>query len=196
LLQTTDNEIRNALHKKRLATYHKRKDIMVIDELGVAHGENRIDIAVANEYIHGYEIKSSKDNLLRFSKQLSAYTKCFEKLTIVSAEVHVENVIQKTPDWCGIVLVNKGSRGGIHFSTIRRSKKNPDIDIVAMAHFLWRNEVIDILTSIGANKKMLKGTRAVLYKQLSSLTTVAELSKNIKNYFMSREKWRAVPQLK
>lgn len=169
---------------------------MVIDELGVAHGKNRIDIAVVNGCIHGYEIKSSKDNLLRFPSQFESYAQCFEKLSFVSATNHLEELRNKTPEWCGIILVEKGPRGGINFSTIRRSKKNPNVDITAMAHFLWKKETIELLTSLGADKSMLKGARATLYKNLSKMITVPELSQRIKCLFMHREEWRVVLQQK
>jgi len=194
--ETSDKEIREAFHIKRLRSYHDCPDTMVIDELGVAHGKNRIDIAVVNGCIHGYEIKSSKDNLLRFPSQLESYAQCFEKLSVVSAENHLDELTQSTPEWCGIVLAKKGVRGGINFSTIRRSKQNPSVDIMAMAHFLWKKETIELLVSLGANKEMLKGARLNLYKNLSEMITVPELSSKIKSLFMSREKWRDALQQK
>jgi len=190
VIQTTDNEIRKAFHEKRLSSYHSCPDTLVIDELGVAHGKNRIDIAIVNGCIHGFEIKSSKDNLLRFSSQLEAYTQCFEKLSVISAENHIEELLSRTPKWCGIILAKKGPRGGISFSTIRRVKNNPNVDIVAMAHFLWKKEVIELLVGLGANKKMLRGSRINLYKNLSEMITTSELSPIIKSLFMNRDDWR------
>jgi len=194
--ETTDQEIRSAFHAKKLASHHNNHDTIVIDELGVAHGKNRIDIAVVNGFIHGYEIKSSKDTLSRFSLQLESYMQCFEKLSFIAAEKHIEDIVYQTPDWCGIILVEKGPRGGINFTTIRKEKRNPDISPFAMAHFLWKNEAIGILKSLGADKSMLKGTRATIYKHLSHMITVPELSAKIKMFFMSREEWRAVQQPK
>ncbi len=194
--QTIDKEIRKAFHVKRLSSYHNCPDTIVIDELGVAHGKNRVDIAVVNGCIHGYEIKSSKDNLSRFPSQLEAYTQCFEKLSVISAENHVEEILSHTPKWCGVILAKKGSRGGISFSTIRRDKKNPNVNIMAMAHFLWKKEVIELLIALGADKGMLKGARINLYKNLSKMITTSELSSRIKSLFMSRDEWRVALQQK
>jgi len=194
--QTKDNEIRKAFHIKRLSTYHNNSNTMVLDELGVIHGKNRIDIAVVNGHIHGYEIKSSRDNLSRFSSQLKTYIKCFEKLTIISAENHIEELNKVTPTWCGIIMAKKGARGGITFSTIRKAKKNPNVDIIAMAHFLWKKEAIELLIKFGASKDMLIGTREKLYNNISKLITIPELSTQIKNLFMKRDEWRVVPQQK
>ena len=196
MTQTSDKEIRKAFHAKKLGAYHDCPDTMVIDELGVGHGKNRIDIAVVNGCIHGYEIKSSKDNLLRFPSQLEAYTQCFEKLSFIAAENHIDELLQKNPEWCGIILSKKGPRGGISFSTVKKSKKNPSVSITAMAHFLWRSEAIELLANLGADKNMLKGARLSLYSNLSNMITVPELSSRIKSLFMSREEWRAAPQQK
>jgi hypothetical protein len=190
--QTTDLEIREAFHAKRLVSHHDHPGTMVIDELGVAHGKNRIDIAVVNGCIHGYEIKSSKDNLTRFSSQLESYAQCFEKLSFIAAENHIQELKRQTPEWCGIILAEKGTRGAINFSTLRRSKKNPEVNVIAMAHFLWKKEVIEILQGLGAENVMLKGARASLYENLSKMITVDELSLKIKNSFLNRNDWRVV----
>lgn len=192
MTQTSDKEIREAFHAKRLSYYHNCPDTVVIDELGVAHGENRIDIAVINGCIHGYEIKSSKDNLLRFPTQLEAYIQCFEKLSIIAAENHIDELLHKTPKWCGIILAKKDSEDRVGFSTIREDKNNPDVDIVAMAHFLWKKEAIEILMSFGVDKNMLKGARVILYNNLSKIITTSELSSRIRNIFMNRETWQPV----
>lgn len=59
-----------------------------------------------------------------------------------------------------------------------------------MAHFLWKKETIELLSSLGADKNMLKGARENLYKNLSEMITVPELSAKIKHLFMNREDWR------
>ena len=66
-LGTTDANIRSALHAKRLRRARSQPDTLVIDELGLAHAKSRIDVAVINGCIHGYEIKSAKDTLDRLA---------------------------------------------------------------------------------------------------------------------------------
>jgi hypothetical protein len=68
--ETTDFDIRLALHAKRLRRLKTHPNTLVIDELGLAHAKSRIDVAVINGCIHGYEIKSDKDTLDRLSKQI------------------------------------------------------------------------------------------------------------------------------
>ncbi|MDD5241971.1 MAG: sce7726 family protein [Sulfuricella sp.] len=192
---SSDIEIRKALHTKKLKEYHNCLNTIVIDELGLIHGKNRIDIAVFNGCLHGYEIKSSRDNLDRFPDQLLIYRECLEKLTLVVAPNHLDGVFSISPQWCGILLADKGPRGGINFSTIRRAQKNPEINAISLAHLLWRNEAIALLDRLGIERNKQKPSRTELYNQLSQLVSISELSAWIKEQFMKRETWRAVPQL-
>ncbi len=189
-IQTSDREIRQAFHTKNLARYKKSNDTLIIDELGVDHGRTRVDIAVINGLLHGYEIKSSKDNLNRLENQLKSFTKCFQKITIVTAENHLDSVLQISPSYVGVICTQKGSRGGISFSTIRKTQRNPEVDTIAMAHLLWRPEALRLLTSLGVDKSLLRGTKETLYKNISKLVTVEELSSYIKEQFFLRKYWR------
>jgi hypothetical protein len=190
---SSDIEIRKALHTQKLKAYHDCINTIVVDELGLIHGKNRIDIAVFNGCLHGYEIKSSKDNLERFPDQLLVYRECLEKLTLVVAPNHFDEVLSTLPIWCGILVADKGPRGGINFSTIRRAQKNPEINAVSLAHLLWKNEAIALLDRLGVEKNKLKLSRAELYKELSQLVSISELSAWIKEQFMKRETWRVAP---
>lgn len=71
MLPSTDIEIRSALHRKKLRQLHERADTLVIDELGLAHAKARVDVAVINGCLHGYEIKSAQDTLDRLAGQLT-----------------------------------------------------------------------------------------------------------------------------
>lgn len=190
-----DIDIRKALHTQKLKAYHSCSNTIVVDELGLAHGKNRIDIAVFNGCLHGYEIKSSKDNLERLPDQLSIYRMCLEKLTLVVAPNHLDKVFSISPLWCGILLADKGPRGGVNFSTIRRAQKNPEINAVSLAHLLWKKEAIALLDKLGVGINKQKLSRVELYSQLSQFVSIGELSAWIKEQFMKRETWRVVPQL-
>ncbi len=146
---TTDTDIRSALHAKRLRRLKAQPDTLVIDELGLAHAKSRIDVAVINGCIHGYEIKSAKDTLDRLAAQIEIYRQTLQKLTIVSAPRHVCCVLAGAPDWCGVIEAEQGPRGGIYFHVVRNACANPDIDPVMMAHLLWRAEVVYLLSQIG-----------------------------------------------
>jgi hypothetical protein len=187
---STDAEIRCALHRKELRAFHRCNDTLVIDELGLAHAKARIDVAVINGSVHGFEIKSAADTLTRLPQQLELYEQCLEKLTIVCAEKHISGVRDLAPRWCGITKVTKGPRGGIVFITVREPKRNPNIQPYRLAHLLWRSEAVAILTQANASPKMLRAPRKTLYKSLAAKFSVAEITAFIKESMASRQDWR------
>src|SRR5271165_5741276 len=120
-LETTDADIRSALHAKRLRRAKSHPDTLVIDELGLAHAKSRIDVAVINSCIHGYEIKSAKDTLDRLATQIDIYRQTLQKLTFVAASKHVAGIMNHAPAWCGVISAEQGPRGGINFRVVRNA---------------------------------------------------------------------------
>lgn len=191
---TNDQDIRHALHSRLQKQYYVKDDHLVVDELSLEHGRNRVDIAVFDTCIHGYEIKSSKDNLLRLQNQLSQYSKSLQKVTFVVAENHFKDVMVSTPEWCGLILVTKGPRGGVSFRSMRRAKLNPNVDFFSLAHILWKSEAIDLLYQYGVTERLEYKTRKELYKQLNQVMTVQQLALEIKTKLLKRGNWRADEQ--
>ena len=190
---TTDPEIRSALHRKRLRQQKLHPDTLIIDELGLAHARSRIDIAVINGYIHGYEIKSAQDNLDRLGSQLKVYRQTLQKLTIVTAPKHMPRILSEVPDWCGVIEAKQGPRGGIRLHPVRSAQSNPDIDPVMLAHLLWRPEVLDLLSKIGYAPKELRHPRKQLYELLCEVLTTRQLTTEIRKFMARRQAWRDPP---
>ena len=193
LSAASDSDIRNAFHAKYLRRAKSRPDTLVIDELGLAHARSRVDVAVINGQIHGYEIKSSKDTLERLTSQIGIYRQTLQKLTIVAAEKHVACVLARAPEWCGVIEVKEGPRGGICFRVIRNARVNPDMNPVMMAHLLWRREVADILAQHGFTTKDLRRPRKELYEMLCEVLSAREIAAVIRNLMARRQAWRGLP---
>ena len=188
-----DSDIRVALHTKQLRRLKAHPDTLVIDELGLAHARSRIDVAVINGSLHGYEIKSAKDTLDRLDAQIGIYRQTLQKLTFVAASRHVQGVLTRAPEWCGIIEAEQGPRGGIRFSVVRNARVNPDIDAVMMAHLLWRTEVVDLLTQLGYAPKELRRPRRQLYEMLCEALTLREIIASIRTFMARRQAWRDRP---
>lgn len=193
MLATTDKDIRAALHGKKLKSHRGAPDTLVVDELGLAHAAVRVDIAVINGCIHGFEIKSSVDTLERLPNQLDHYRRCLGKLTLVCAPKHTKRAMKLLPDWCGLIEAEKGPRGGVSFETVRLCRSNPEIDPVQLAHLLWRGEVASLLASVGASAKELRAPRKQLYASLAKVMTVGQITAAIRNSMMQRAAWRDHP---
>lgn len=190
-----DIEIRRALHQNKLKRLHACPDTLIVDELGLAHAQVRIDVAVINGCVHGFEIKSSLDTLGRLPQQLAVYSECLEKLTIVCAEKHTKAVRKMSPWWCGILVANKGSRDGISFETERAAEENPFVNAERLAHLLWRDEAVSLLSRLDAPASILRRPRAELYQCIAELQTVRQITKSIKEFMASRRNWRCPPAL-
>jgi hypothetical protein len=187
---TTDPEIRLALHNKRLRHVKSQPDTLVIDELGLAHAQSRIDVAVINGCIHGYEIKSAKDDLNRLDRQIAIYRQTLQKLTIVADSKHLQGISANVPEWCGIIEAKRGLRGGISLELIRPASKNPDINLVMMAHLLWRPEILQLLAQLGYAPRELRLPRKQLYELLCETLSPREITAAIRKFMMQREAWR------
>jgi hypothetical protein len=191
--QTKDIEIRTALHSKKLKVYRTAPDTIVVDELGLSHAKVRIDVAVINGRVHGYEIKSSLDTLNRLPAQLELYRQCLEKLTIVCAPRHTEQVEKLAPAWCGILQAEKGVRGAVAFTTVRRTGSNIQVDPVQLAHLLWRPEAMALLSRFDSSNKTLNKPRRELYEALAGVITVPQLTTAIREFMQIRRAWRCPP---
>jgi hypothetical protein len=189
-LRQGDAEIRAALHSKKFGHYAPQSDVLVVDELGLAHARSRIDVAVINGVVHGYEIKSDKDTLYRFDRQLETYRKTLGRLTFVCAPRHIDHVLVEAPDWCGVIEATVGARGGVSFETLQAARHNPEVDAFMLAHLLWRSEVESALEKCGLEARELRRPRRELYEMLAELMTLREITALIRNAMSRRKDWR------
>lgn len=188
-----DRDVRSALRRKVLAEHMRDPGTLVIDELGVAHGSARVDIAVVNGKLHGYEIKSDADTLNRLPAQAVAYNAVFDLVTIVAGTKHLEHLEDSVPAWWGIKAARQGPRGAIHFDVVRPARKNPAIAPVDLAHLLWRDEAVAVLENAGLRGVRSKN-RAALYELLATHLSLDELRAVVRTTLKSREGWRSDAQ--
>lgn len=135
-----DIEIRSVLNKSILAKYHNDPDSKVVNEFSICQGIARVDIAVVNGSLHGYEIKSAYDNLLRLPNQIHLYSKVFDYITIITEQKHLNGIKEIVPKWVGIYICNNE---GLTVDNV------PDRNLIQDPHFiarmLWKEELIQLL---------------------------------------------------
>jgi len=88
-----DTETRMALRNKLRLIHADEPDAAIINELSVAHGEARGDLAVVNGSFSGNEIKSGRDTSYRLPHQLAGYEFSFNAMTIVVGSHHVASCV-------------------------------------------------------------------------------------------------------
>lgn len=191
---TRDRDVRAAVLKKVLSEHIADPKVLVMEELGLEHGACRVDIAVINGMIHGYELKSDSDTLARLPQQALIYSRALDKATLVVGERYMTDAKTLIPDWWGIKISYAGPRGAVHIDSFRAAATNPEVSPFHVAHLLWRDEVISILESMGVEKKELRGSRVKLYTLLAELLPVPTLREQVREALKRRTKWRRPAQ--
>lgn len=189
-LQTNDKIIREFLLRELELKYGNNNDVRVIEELGLDHGASRIDVAVLNGVMHGYEIKSDADTLYRLPWQINAYNSVFSKMTIVVGAKHLEHVINLVPDWWEIILVRQADGNAISFYQIRDGLTNQHQDNEAIARLLWKEEAINVLRELNAARGVISKPRGAVYERLASTLDSATLQRCVRDILFARGDWR------
>jgi hypothetical protein len=185
-----DSDVRGAVLRKVLNEHVRDQSTLVVEELGIEHGNYRVDIAVVNGFLHGYELKSQSDNLLRLPAQIAAYSRTFDRVTLIVDESHFDESLELVPNWWGVKIAEQGIRGAVNISTARSVKNNPSVCLLTMAHLLWRDEAIALLEREGVEKKALRSNRASLYRLLVDAMEPSHLRYAIRESLKCRENWR------
>jgi hypothetical protein len=188
--RTNDKDVRQAVLKKILAEHIHDPRVLVVEELGLAHGSARVDIAVVNGFLHGYELKSHADNLNRLPNQIAVYSKILDRATLVVAENHLCDSLPLLPEWWGIKVASVGSRGSVNLETYRSVGFNTAVVPFCVAQLLWRNEAESILLTRGIEKKALRTNRAGLYQLLCDELNVVQLRSTVREQLKCRKGWR------
>jgi hypothetical protein len=187
-----DHQLRRALKGKVLARYLRQPDTRVIDELGLRHGVARVDIAVVNGIIHGYELKSDKDNLKRLPHQVRIYNSVLDKVTLVVGSRHAKEALKLVPGWWGIKVATMGPRGGLEFTDIRRACNNPSVDPLSVSKLLWRNEALNLLDELREADCVRHRPRAFIYAHLAAMADSALIRERVRYQLKFRRDWRPV----
>jgi hypothetical protein len=189
-----DFDVRASLRRTLSARFANDPQTRIIEELGICQGSVRIDIAVANCSLHGYEIKSAADTLERLPAQAEGYSRVFDYVTLVTASCHLENTIQLIPGWWGVTAAAEQG-GEIYLEAVRPAEHNPFVDSYAVAQLLWREEALDLLEKIGHAKGVRSKPREHVWSRLAQVTSSDLLRQHVRDRLKSREYWRvAAPQ--
>lgn len=194
--QTNDTIIRESLITLLTEECAAFPDHRIIPELGLWHGAARIDVAVVNGVLHGFEIKSDRDTLSRLPEQMQAYNAIFDQVTLVVGSKHFVDAFKMVPEWWGIKTAHVSEDGLVSFNTIRRPTNNPKQDDVSIARLLWRREALDLLESLGKADGVRSKPREAVYERLVASLELEPLKKHVWGVLQSpRQDWRSDVQL-
>lgn len=185
-----DIDIRSALRQHLDRAHEHEPGTRIIDELGLCTGTARVDMAVVNGFLNGYEIKSELDTLERLPSQQEVYNKTLDSVTIVASGSHLAKIGEMVPGWWGIneaVAVDDE----IMFGVIRPPNNNPAVDPLSIAQFLWRDEVLATLQGLGLDEGLRSKPRRVLWEKLVDSVDVDDLRAIVRQQLKSRKNWRS-----
>lgn len=187
---TRDSDVRAALMKSVIGDHLANPDTLVVEELGLNRGSCRVDVAVVNGLLHGYEIKSDADNLTRLPSQVASYSAVLDKATLVVGVSHVERALPLIPDWWGVRTVKRGARGAVLIEPLRPARMNDGVEAAALALLLWRDELVEALTPLCSEKSKLRAPRAQLAQTLADILPLKQLRPLVREQVKRRTGWR------
>jgi hypothetical protein len=189
-LKTNDAHLRTALKQDLLSHYATDPNTVVIEELGILHGRCRVDLAVVNGRMHGYELKSDLDTLKRLPEQVQAYGAVFDCVTLVVGERHVRHAVEIVPDWWGISVARFDS-GSLSFRALKLPLTNPSPDAMSVVRLLWRNEALSLLGEIGRTRCACSKPREWIYAELVAAASCGYLADAVRQCLKNRADWRS-----
>lgn len=156
-----DADVRKLVLAELNEKYANRNDTKIVNELGIANGNSRIDIAVINGILHGYELKSESDSLGRLVRQANYYDKIFERMTLVIDRKFLTQSKEIVPKWWGISVVNADYSKTI---PIRKGRKVKTKNYPTLLNLLWKQELTGLLDYLEYPKKLKRLGKDDIYK--------------------------------
>jgi len=183
-------DIRLALRGHVLKEHGPDSETLVVEELGLCQGESRVDLAVINSSLVGYEIKCPQDTLERLPEQRRSYDLVFDKVVLVLSGEHVVSAEEMVPDWWGLMIAREAN-GQIGLSWKRSPSPNPGVDPHAVIQLIWRDEALAKLEELGLAKGARGARRQLLWERLVEALPLDELLEFVRAQIRSRADWRS-----
>jgi hypothetical protein len=185
-----DAQLRMATKQALFIEHQGDAETVIFEELGIQHGCSRIDLAVVNGELHGFELKSDRDTLARLPEQAKAYGQVFDRVTLVVGERHVRHAVDLVPDWWGIRVARRES-GRLRFSDLKHAIRNPSPDPQSIVALLWRAEALQFLEELGIAAGVRSKCRTEIYSRLIREIELGVLFQKVRTCLRERANWRS-----
>lgn len=171
MIKALDRDVRASLHAFLGGTVASLPGSVIIDELTLQRKDGRIDVAVVNTLLHGYEIKSQADTLERLDRQMPIYGKVFDYLSVAVDARHLKLVQKKIPAFWGVhVWLPKAG-----IAVVRPPQRNSEVSKKALVQMLWREEALALLTSIGEEKGITSKPKWALWEKIEKVCEILDV---------------------
>lgn len=180
-----DISIRLALRSKLLEDHAQEPDTVLLEELGLCRGSVRVDIAVVNGSLSGYEIKSDQDTLRRLATQIEVYGKVLDRATLVVGRRLLTEALDVVPPWWGVLLASR-TPNGLRFRTVRRGRKNPRREARALVELLWFEHALALLGQRNAVRGCRGKPRRIVWDKVCDCFDLDEIAEAVRGRLKAR----------
>jgi len=182
-----DSDVRMALRHKLQCKHAHDRSTRIVEEMGIWSGAVRIDMAVINGQLAGFELKSDSDTLLRLPYQIEIYGKVFDRVTLVVGRKLYAEAIECIPHWWGCVLAEM-KNDKVVLQPKRRARRNPGLDAHVLAQLLWKDEAVAILEKRGLAGGRRSKRAAEITDQLVENLSYRQLASHVRDALKARQK--------
>lgn len=187
-----DAEVRAAVLE--MLTQRHDADTRIVQEMGIWAGSVRVDVAVINGELQGYELKSARDTLERLPAQARLYSQVFDRVVLVAADRHAVPAMDKIiPKWWGVTLAYVDEGGATKLREIEQPKLNPNIDPLQLARLLWRDEALSVLKKYNLDRGMRSRTVEIIATRLAKQLSLNALRHEVRETLKKRAGWLGKP---
>jgi hypothetical protein len=173
-----------------LAASHRSSQVstkyVVLEEMGVERGLNRIDVAVVGEGLTGFELKSDFDVADRLSTQIHAFNRVFSCINIVVSARAAPDYVSIIPRWWGLwtAIRSADDECSISFVEQRPATGNPLREALSIVSLLRVDEVLAVTArfaekaseTVNASKNRPRVNKRELGRRLADLLSLDELT--------------------
>jgi hypothetical protein len=184
-----DYDIRSALVAQVLTAHVEDVDTLVRHELGICAGRRRVDIAVINGEIAGWEIKSDEDTLARLAGQVDAYGQVLDRATLVTTPRWVARADQHIPQWWGMTVVEQVDDTVVVHPIRDPADNSTHVNPMSLAQLLWRDEALDELRQRGQARGLSAKARHYVWERLIGVVPLEELRGIVRRRLKARSEW-------
>jgi len=183
-----DADVRAAVLRALAEQHQGDDDTRIVEEMGIWSGSVRIDVAVINGRLTGYELKSDRDTLERLPAQAELYSRVFDEVSLVVGASHASKALGIIPAWWGVIVATERS-GEVQLEKVRDPQRNPAPDPLLIARLLWRSEALAVLEARGLARGWRSKSAPQLHERLATVLSEAEISDAVRTALKQREGW-------
>jgi hypothetical protein len=180
-----DADVRRAVKAWLVTEHGHERDARLVEEMGVWSGSVRIDVALVNGSLSGYELKSDSDTLERLPRQLAIYSRVFDYLYLIVGKKHIEKAQKILPNWWGIKIAVQGD-SGVRLLPHQEPSLNPSPDPYLIAELLSKDEAIGVLQKFKLDKGWRSKKIRLVHERLASELELRHLKDEVRAVLKAR----------